>query len=942
MSDAKKPPAFFCPACGQKHRTNLDSLTEKPGSVMHLACVGCKEPLALSVDLEGAPVCVRDERPVPAPEETSPAEAPGARAAAPARSRKGGSAGKGGKGGKKKDAPVPRSKRKGAAAAAATTPTASKAPSTEPTTAPEAGEDGADAEVPDPAAGVIEAEFSEGDRIGRYTVEKAIGQGGCSTVYRAFDATTNRAVALKVLANDAAEVIQSRFLREIEVQANIRHQNIMPVFDRGTLEDGRPFFTMELLYRPWTLAQIIAFRDEGKLNRYATLKGLVDLETLVREVVLPVADGIYVANVENGVIHRDLKPDNVLVDSRTMRPYVIDFGICHVLERKAGFASKTVIPPTTEDEGIVGTPRFLAPEQVKGSAHARTDVWGLGAILFHAVTGEPPIASAQNISKAELKRRVAALEETKKAAVERNDDRKIEMCEEMLVRLTDPNLRTVDELFKDARDGNYSPLPASTPAGLKAVITKALSKSPTDRYVNARQLGTELQAWVEGHRVRALTEVGGKAAAVESARRAVRTHTVTTVWLLVGAVVGFGLAWLFARPGAAPPSSRVDDAKEDIRLLDGNLEGMARLAGELSAVERDRLWAALDRRANQIGTRLAGEPDVAEVHARQERLDFVRRRFQPPRYRFDVPADLPIQARSLVTGATRTLAPGESSDLTPGAYSITVGDVLRFPVDVPLVIRSSDKTEKAAVEPPLAVYQLPIESADIPSGMRLVLGDRVLARDRPFNPPSAAPTNVPDFLMDETEVTNSAYARFLATLSKEERAARTPQVGFVPDESGAAVIIKGREDVPVVAIRAEDASAYAAWRAKLTGKAVRLPTEAEWVLAAGATLGRPITNGARGDHTEAEFTSPLRNAGQHAQDVSPYAVKGMLGNAREMVTPYIDDLAKGAVLVKGAGVGDDPDQGAIYIHRVLPAGERHPTTGFRCVQELPGAKGPGG
>ena len=94
----------------------------------------------------------------------------------------------------------------------------------------------------------------------------------------------------------------------------------MPVFDRGELPDGRPYFTMELLYTPWTLQDIVERRDAGTLARYTTLKPLMEIERLVQDVLIPVADGIYVANVENGVVHRDLKPGNVLVDSRTLRP----------------------------------------------------------------------------------------------------------------------------------------------------------------------------------------------------------------------------------------------------------------------------------------------------------------------------------------------------------------------------------------------------------------------------------------------------------------------------------------------------------------------------------------------------------------------------------------------------------------------------------------------
>jgi serine/threonine-protein kinase len=880
MSSATKPPAFHCPACGRKHRTKLGALKERPGSTLHLACAGCGTPLAVSLGPDGAPVC-----------------------------RPAGDAG---------DAPEP--------------PAASAAPAATP------------APAPAPQEAPVAAEFSEGDVLGRYTIERPLARGNTSTVYQAFDPTTNRSVALKVLAKDAGDVMRQRFLREIEVQANIRHQNIMPVFDRGALRDDRPFFTMELLHEPWTLAEIIEGRDGGRLARHRALAKLADLETLVRDVIVPVADGIYVANVENGVIHRDLKPDNVLVDSSTLRPYVIDFGICHVLERKTGFGSKAVIPPTTEDEGIVGTPRYLAPEQVRGNVNARTDVWGLGAMLFTAIGGEPPLVSAQNISRSELRRRIAALEVTKRHAEEKDDERKIALCDEQLVRLRDPALRTLDDLFRDARDARYAELPASTPAPLRAVVRKALAASTSDRYVNARQLASELQAWLDGRSVRALAEAGGKAAAVESARRALRTHLVTALWVLGGLAVGLLVARGTAGERAAPASTRVADAEADIQLLADNVTGLERVAPTLTAVERSRLWKALDERGKEIAARLADEPDDSQVLAVRERLTFVRTRFAPPRVRVQGPPNLHLEARPLADGAlgeaVRPLVPGENA-LPPGSYEVTSRGSLRFPLAVPFLARDPQAASRYAHEAPVQVVHVP--AAEPPAGMVLVLGGHVLARDLPFDPPSTAATAVPAFFMDEAEVTNGEYAQFLASLEGAERTARAPKQGFVPDpqQDGAPIVIPGHENLPVVGVRPQDARAYAAWRSGQAGAVVRLPTDAEWALAAGATMGYTLANGSQGERTDGEFASPLRIAGAHERDVSPYGVRGLLANAREMVTSSLGDLDPGAVLVKGAGVGDDPDRGAIYLHRVLPKDQRQRVTGFRCVQELPGAKGPG-
>jgi formylglycine-generating enzyme required for sulfatase activity len=468
-----------------------------------------------------------------------------------------------------------------------------------------------------------------------------------------------------------------------------------------------------------------------------------------------------------------------------------------------------------------------------------------------------------------------------------------------------------------------------------------MAASTSDRYVNARQLAKELSSWLGGDRVRALSEAGGKAAAVETARRAVRTHLVTTVWLLVGLGLGVLLAFALAKPGATPASTRVSDAEQDIELLKQNLDGLRRVAENLTAVERNRLWKSLDTRASEIARRLEEEPDVASVQAVRGQLDYVRSIFAPPRVRLDVPADVSMTAQDLVTGAKLAVQRGENQ-LPPGAYLVSGSGGLSFPLDVPLWIRNQQEAEKVALEAPLETLSLSVSPSTAPQGMVLVLGGRVLARDLPFHTPSTAATTVPAFFMDVAEVTNSEYAQFLHTLPVPERKTRGPRVGFVPDpeQDGAPIVIKGLEDMPVTGITPADARAYAAWLSKKRGANVRLPNEAEWVLAAGATMGHDLANGASGERNEAEFVAPLRSAGEHVKDVSPYGVKGLLGNAREMVTSYLEDLKDAAVLVKGAGVGDDPDQGAIYIHRVLKGDEFHGTTGFRCVQDIPGAQPP--
>src|SRR5262245_16011717 len=226
-SETRKPPPFYCPKCGQKHRADLSPLRGKQGSVMRAVCKACGVALGVSLDASGQPRFLL----------LADADAEGEANVASIDIHAS----------ETREAPV------------------------QTTVAAESlTKDGEKGE-----------EFPADTQLGRYTVQEVVGRGGTGTVYKAFDPTTNRTVALKVLNRGLSDTMQTRFLREIEVQANIRHQNIMPVFDRGELPDGRPYFTMELLYSPLTLTEVIGLREQGKLHRNTALRDLEDMKTLV-------------------------------------------------------------------------------------------------------------------------------------------------------------------------------------------------------------------------------------------------------------------------------------------------------------------------------------------------------------------------------------------------------------------------------------------------------------------------------------------------------------------------------------------------------------------------------------------------------------------------------------------------------------------------------------
>jgi serine/threonine protein kinase len=205
----------------------------------------------------------------------------------------------------------------------------------------------------------------------RYQVHELLGRGGMGAVYRATDTTLGRDVALKVLtvAGDAPE-IASRLAKEARVLARLEHPGIVAVHDAGILEDGRPFYVMRLV--------------QGKrLDDFARDARRGDK----LRVFLSVCDAVQYAHAR-GVIHRDLKPDNIMV-GEFGEVLVLDWGVAKLR------GGTPVLPPHDVSQGtadgmIVGTPGFMAPEQAAGgaaNADERSDVYGLGAILSSILAG---------------------------------------------------------------------------------------------------------------------------------------------------------------------------------------------------------------------------------------------------------------------------------------------------------------------------------------------------------------------------------------------------------------------------------------------------------------------------------------------------------------------------------------------------------------------------
>jgi serine/threonine-protein kinase len=201
---------------------------------------------------------------------------------------------------------------------------------------------------------------------GRYELEELVGSGGMSSVYRAHDRLLERTVALKILheqfTRDDAYV--ERFRREARAVAQLAHPNIVTVIDRGE-QDGRQFIVFEYV-------------DGMNLKELMTQEGPASPREAI-ELALQVARGLSFAH-ENGLVHRDVKPQNVLLDADG-RAKVTDFGIAHAVD----------VDGMTITGTIMGTSNYIAPEQARGQAvDEQTDVYSLGCVLYELLTGEVP------------------------------------------------------------------------------------------------------------------------------------------------------------------------------------------------------------------------------------------------------------------------------------------------------------------------------------------------------------------------------------------------------------------------------------------------------------------------------------------------------------------------------------------------------------------------
>ncbi len=765
----------------------------------------------------------------------------------------------------------------------------------------------------DPSATVVpELKLPEN----RYKDKGVLGRGGMGVVRRVLDRDLGRKVAMKVIRRDRIEIpgVLVRFVREAQATAQLEHPGIVPIYDIGRLEDGRIFFTQRVVegVSLSDLIQEVHLASTG--DQWLASRGGWTLRKLI-DAMHKVCETMAYAHARD-TIHRDLKPDNVMLGAFG-EVLVMDWGLVKMLG-EAGFD-----PPDDEDYDdeeqalstsgdetqygmVTGTPSYMPPEQARGEIDnlgPHSDVYALGAMLYKVLTGRSPYHGKHMLQV----------------------------------------LRKVDKGPPPPPSECVSlPLPPQ----LEEICLKAMGREPEDRYSHAGLMAAELAAWLEGARARdeALALVK-RADDVNAEIRQIKQQAVDL------AIEAERLSSFVLPHEESEDKADVwileDQAQETLDRLElKQVEYLQLLQNALSAADvvdaHERLakhYRGYHERAEEAGNRreCARYEALLRAHDTGEHREYLAGTgtlslesncpgVVAELYKYEE------RDRLLVQKLVRKLGPLplHAEQLEMGSYMVVLRADNHAQIHYPVHIRRQEHwagiryrgAKPYKIELPLDGALAPGEIY-IPGGFFRSGGDRDAVESLP-----AAMDWVEPFAICEFCVTNGEYLAFLNELIRTGY--RTDALQYAPhdrssaghagellygqDPRGYFTLPEGRGwklDTPVVMVTYHDAEAYAQWLSQREGKHWRLPTEAEWEKAARGVDARvfpcgdfldPSWSCTRGSHADIPSVASVAS---FPKDCSPYGVRGMAGNVSEWSADLFEQKALDGDTTQFSRVGTD-------------------------------------
>lgn len=732
----------------------------------------------------------------------------------------------------------------------------------------------------------------------RYLLGGELGRGGGGRVVKAFDRHLGRSVALKALLEwpQSREVVEA-FVEEAQATGQLEHPNIVPIYDIGRLPDGQVFYTMKRVRNRSLRDALEGLRagDPDVVEEYG--------QTRLLTIFLQVVQAIHYAHVR-GVIHRDLKPDNIMLGDYG-EVHVMDWGLARILQK--GVVTERSLRMRSDsgaENQTVGTPAYMPPEQARGdlaSVDERSDVYSLGVILYEMMTLRQP-STRSTVMETLMAVIADPITPPRRAAPDRNIS---EDMEQIIMRALEKepakrwasakHLHDAVEKYLDGRNEREARRHLYEGERQSSLYDRARGEV-LELEQEVRELAARIEEWRPVEDKRALWRV-------EDRLRDARTRMVRK----------FGDAVRDLTQSLAYVPDFVPARRALSRLLWSRFRLAERDNNELEQLTYENLLRQYDD-----GTYLAridGEA-TCSFHLGLRRAElFLSRHVERDR------------CMELGNATHIGSAPVATTRVSRGGYLLRVKAPGAPLVRVPLFLRRSEPE----------VHEITVARREnvLPGYLFIHGGQTIIGGDREaFDALPRSRQPVDHFCIQQYPVTFREYIAFLDALAEgdpERVEAHLPRIregegllvtrdaagGFRP----APILIEGpmRElypegsgaewHLPVLGINHEDALAYCRWRSEETGFPITLPTELEWERASRGADGRVYPWGNHFDPTFCKMNASRRMpsqpepVGSFPVDRSPFGVHDMAGGVREIVANPNPDGAE--VVVRGGSWAAD-------------------------------------